>query len=583
MAAKFLTLNSTFNQVFKSCDKQNFSSTAKNMKLLHITEKQCKLHGEIHRKKFGLLIEDLKKAVNAIRSHSEAINTVQKAGALACVDNVINQNQQLQKQYSTPSLNVVHDFTEVDAIHPVRERTFSHWPHDISFREKMVEAGFFSCNVGDRVICIYCNIVCQQWKVHSDDPVEIHKILSPNCPYVKSILRKNILSNSSQIVNGGPSLQAVSINDNNGTGNRNSQLRCGEIVLTAACNVAYVEISKRQASFATWPNELLPCVDSLVKSGFYYTGTKTIVTCFYCNGSLHGWEQNDNPMIEHARWFPHCAYVRQLCGDDLYQKIQESKRECSRANKQKSKVLSIPNINENSNSNNISSNSTMNRTVSVNPQSKILDDSTLLRLVAVRLDLPITQSLLSKNFKLSIIKRCYEDQLRLKHDDFVSSCDLLLACIILQKQIDHINGKIENIIIPSVQMTKIRENAKETENTEPQRISFSMTPPLSASFSSTENADMTSLTKEPCTLTSSMEPSPVIEPETFGRSKVKQQQSQQDQTNTVLNACVICWKDEKRLACIPCGHLATCVPCGHSLRTCPICQRNIEAFVRVYI
>ncbi len=44
----------------------------------------------------------------------------------------------------------------------------------------------------------------------------------------------------------------------------------------------------------------------------------------------------------------------------------------------------------------------------------IPDESTLSRLVAARLDLPISQSLLDRNFKLSIIKRCWEDQLRRK-------------------------------------------------------------------------------------------------------------------------------------------------------------------------
>jgi hypothetical protein len=44
----------------------------------------------------------------------------------------------------------------------------------------------------------------------------------------------------------------------------------------------------------------------------------------------------------------------------------------------------------------------------------IPDESTLSRLVAARLDLPISQNLLNQNFKLSIIKRCWEDQLRLK-------------------------------------------------------------------------------------------------------------------------------------------------------------------------
>jgi hypothetical protein len=33
-----------------------------------------------------------------------------------------------------------------------------------------------------------------------------------------------------------------------------------------------------------------------------------------------------------------------------------------------------------------------------------------------------------------------------------------VACTILQKQIEHIDGKKENIIIPSVKMKEIREN-----------------------------------------------------------------------------------------------------------------------------
>jgi hypothetical protein len=97
-------------------------------------------------------------------------------------------------------------------------------------------------------------------------------------------------------------------------------------VYTAACNTNYIEIPKRYASFATWSNENLPPVDDLVRAGFFFTGTKTIVICFYCNGSLQNWGPNDNPMIEHARWFPHCAYAKQLCGAELHRKIQESKR-----------------------------------------------------------------------------------------------------------------------------------------------------------------------------------------------------------------------------------------------------------------
>ncbi|CAM4829543.1 unnamed protein product, partial [Rotaria magnacalcarata] len=84
---------------------------------------------------------------------------------------------------------------EVDIVKRARKRAFSNWPHRISpSSAQMIEAGFFNCNVGDRVICLYCNIICQQWTPNTDNPVEIHKILSPKCPYVLAILDRQQLS-----------------------------------------------------------------------------------------------------------------------------------------------------------------------------------------------------------------------------------------------------------------------------------------------------------------------------------------------------------------------------------------------------
>ena len=64
---------------------------------------------------------------------------------------------------------------------------------------------------------------------------------------------------------------------------------------------------------------------------------------------------------------------------------------------------------------------------------------------------------------------------------------------------------------------------------------------------------------------------------------VKEQSDASENKSSILNPCIICCQDEKRLACIPCGHFTACVPCSHSLRTCPICRRSIEAFVRIYV
>ncbi|CAF1122919.1 unnamed protein product [Adineta steineri] len=324
------------------------------------------------------------------------------------------------KRQKTESINsdiLSNTLVETNLLKQVRRRTFSHWPLRTSpSSAQMIQAGFFHCNVGDRVICICCNLICQQWTPHTDDPCEVHKTLSPNCIYVTD---KLIHAATSSI---------IIINKNSSASTSLDLLRSSEIVFRTACNPAYTEIPTRHESFGLWPNKNLPSVDNLVRAGFFYTGTKTIVTCFYCNGSLENWGPNDNPMIEHARCLSHCAYAKQLCGDDLYRKIQESKRaqqECA--------------------------------STTDNGQLPISDESTLSKLVKQRLDLPISRRLLDQKFALSIIKRCWEYQLRLKQDDFISECDLYIACLILQKQIKHIDGKNENIVIPSIKMKQIRE------------------------------------------------------------------------------------------------------------------------------
>ncbi|CAF1139626.1 unnamed protein product [Didymodactylos carnosus] len=378
-----------------------------------------------------------------------------------------------------------------------------------------------------------------QWLI-ADDPVEIHRILSPNCCFVKS----NIVATTT-------TTRAIL--------NETSYVPANmEIVLAQACNPQFVEIPKRHASYASWPHHLpLPLVDDLIRAGFFYSGLKTIVTCFYCNGSLQNWGEKDNPMIEHARWFPHCSYVKQLCGDDLYKKIQQSKR----AAKQTCSNITQEQTQTKSSVSSTTSNSVVCTNAPAN-QLQIPDESTLSRLVAARLDSPVSQRLLTK-FKLSIIKRCYEDQLRLKQDDFLSDSDLYMACLILQKQIEIIDGRKDNIIIPSKRLLELTEkNKRET-------IMAQLNATVNVNGSDTEEEEEVS---EMVTSTPSIEPIDIK----------KEEKPRQKQTETI-NVCVLCLTDEKCLACMPCGHLATCVPCGHSLHNCPLCRREIKAFIRVYI
>lgn len=488
------------------------------------------------------------------------LSTANLSRTTTTFNHVENPSKRL-KTDDTYSESIFVSLAETSTLEQARRRTFSNAPQrTLPSSAQFIEAGFFNCNVGDRVICLYCNLICQQWVAHTDDPCEIHKILKPNCIFVKACLVRP--SASSITILNEQAVGAVVAGGQISSHLSPDIIKSSEIVYTTPANPSFIELPKRFATFTNWPKDNLPSIENLTRAGFFYTGTRSIVTCFYCNGSLQNWGPGDNPMIEHARWFPNCAYAKQLCGDDLYRKVQESKR----AQQEKQRISEMK---EKSNANAVATSNT--NSCLNNRQLVIQDESTLSRLVAARLDLPLSQRLLSLGFKLSIIKRCWEDQLRLKRDDFASDTDLYIACLILKRQIEHIDGKKENIVIPSIKMKQLREKSQQED------VNGSENPIGGTGRSIASGSSSNTSTDE-------AQPSSTREVVEKSNEKTGANESKKSTNESApSNQCVLCWNEEKRLACIPCGHLATCVPCGHSLRSCPICRREIEAFVRVYI
>jgi hypothetical protein len=184
-------------------------------------------------------------------------------------------------------------------------------------------------------------------------------------------------------------------------------------------------------------------------------------------------------------------------------------------------------------------------------------------------------------------------------DDFVSDNDLFVACTILQKQIEHIDGKKDNIIVPSVAMAKIRETEQAgnllrtniimslpNNNIVETRAHEEVASELMSTNSSEDiDVEMTTSSSEsnPNSTTSSSYNMNKEENKEMKSTRANGSGQNNKDDASLANPCVLCLSEEKRLACIPCGHLATCVPCGHSLRSCPICRCEIDAFVRVYI
>ena len=46
--------------------------------------------------------------------------------------------------------------------------------------------------------------------------------------------------------------------------------------------------------------------------------------CFSCDGGLKRWDPDDDPWIEHCRWFPACPFAQQEKGIDFIALVQSS-------------------------------------------------------------------------------------------------------------------------------------------------------------------------------------------------------------------------------------------------------------------
>lgn len=79
-------------------------------------------------------------------------------------------------------------------------------------------------------------------------------------------------------------------------------------------------IESRTRSFSNWTSTDVQDPAILAQAGFYYLGSADEVRCFYCDGGLRNWLQNDDPWFEHTRWFPKCPFVMLVKGS-MYIKV----------------------------------------------------------------------------------------------------------------------------------------------------------------------------------------------------------------------------------------------------------------------
>merc|ERR1712115_602051 len=79
----------------------------------------------------------------------------------------------------------------------------------------------------------------------------------------------------------------------------------------------------------------------MAAAGLFYVGLSDQVKCFYCDGGLREWQQEDDPWVEHAGWFHSCGFVRLKKGEQFIQECMltvQSNLEQRRSQKENSKT-----------------------------------------------------------------------------------------------------------------------------------------------------------------------------------------------------------------------------------------------------
>ncbi|XP_064478329.1 uncharacterized protein LOC135391795 isoform X2 [Ornithodoros turicata] len=85
----------------------------------------------------------------------------------------------------------------------------------------------------------------------------------------------------------------------------------------------YAKLADRVAYFQSYQETAKGNTQKMAKAGFFYTGIEDRTTCFQCGNSLCRWDVNDDPQVEHAKWFPGCRLHNEDIIDALPWRIGE--------------------------------------------------------------------------------------------------------------------------------------------------------------------------------------------------------------------------------------------------------------------
>ncbi|XP_042204179.1 baculoviral IAP repeat-containing protein 7-B-like [Homarus americanus] len=212
-------------------------------------------------------------------------------------------------------------------LESVRRQTFANWTVAYVDPDQLARNGFFYLQTRDHVQCIFCKGIVGYWDPGDQPDIE-HRKHFPNCPFITGVATGNVpLSHPAddtgrvyrlldeyhafRVTSTRPIVRAPKA-----AAYERDDAQQGDAGL-----LAYPQFNTdaaRRQTFKRWPNEesATVTIDALVAAGLFYSGISDWVQCFHCGGGLFSWRQGDDPIADHARYYPSCPYIRIKKGEE---------------------------------------------------------------------------------------------------------------------------------------------------------------------------------------------------------------------------------------------------------------------------
>ncbi|XP_045769791.1 death-associated inhibitor of apoptosis 1-like isoform X1 [Maniola jurtina] len=190
-----------------------------------------------------------------------------------------------------------------------RLKTFDKWPVTFLSPQLLARNGFYYLGRGDEVRCAFCKVEIMKW-VEGDDPAKDHQRWAPQCTFLRRQASSGNVPMESSPTTAGRDECGV-----------RAAVTPNPIRMPGPVHPRYASEAARLRSFSDWPRSMRQKPEELAEAGFFYTGQGDKTKCFYCDGGLKDWENDDVPWEQHARWFHRCAYVQLVKGKEYIQKV----------------------------------------------------------------------------------------------------------------------------------------------------------------------------------------------------------------------------------------------------------------------